>query len=506
MTTKNVIAKWGEGCYLTTETCSSGKSRFVGIYTMNCCKFRFSVVCQNNSKYKYRGNIRAIDEFGESIMVKGKKIEENIYVHDGEEEEIRNVIVEKATKLLSEHAKAILYNMEKTYRPDMITPILAATFKAREYAEFKHQGCQKRSIDDAEKRIKRICANLPLKPMHQITKKEMRACVNLHGVGHRAINELHDFWKYTIDNGICIKHTNPVEKVRKKSSRGEKKIKELLKKVQLDLSEMDTVFDELEKINNGVAMGSALLLSAVPTKNIEQVVWEDIIFLEEGKADFAVIKIYMPKRKGATHNFSRPLLPRSAELLYKKYKELSSIYGEETVKGFPVVAQKTDVTKKAKLDQVYALTEQLMVQAEIVETKDMVAIKKLDLQMSSIRRICITTYKAMLKTICNLEEESMEYKFLCGLALGGDTTVDNYTAMCSRLGWEHMYTSMAPLRKKTINNDNFINTKQKNIAVPENSRELTKVSAKIIIAPGEEIAIHCKHGVGGIAKVVAIKH
>lgn len=504
--TKDAQAKWEDGSYFKKDVCSNGKTKFCGIYALNFCKFIFSLVFQNNSRYKYRGYIRAIDEFGEFVMDKGKRVEEDVYIHDGGESEIRRAIELKAEKLFAKHDKAILSNMEKTYRPDMITPILAATFKAREYADFRHQGCKKRTIDDAEKRIKRVCANLPVKPMHTISKKEIKAYFNLHGVGYRAINELHDFWTYVIDNGICVKHTNPVDKVSKKPLKGEKKIKELLKKVQLDLLEIDTVFDELEQIDNGVAMGSALLLSAIPSKLIEQLVWEDIIFPDEGKADFAIVKIYMPKRKGATHNFSRPLFPRSAELLFKKYKELASIYGEEAVKGLPVFAQRTDATKKAKLDQAYALTEQLMVQAEIIEAKDIGTIKKLDLQTSSIKRICVATYKALLKTICNLDEESMEYKFLCGLALGGDTTTDNYTAMCSEMGWEHMYTSMAPLRRKTVNNSKPIKTKQRAVSIPENSRELTKVSATILIAPGQEIAIKCEHGVTGIAKAVAVKH
>ena len=47
---------------------------------------------------------------------------------------------------------------------------------------------------------------------------------------------------------------------------------------------------------------------------------------------------------------------------------------------------------------------------------------------------------------------------------------------------------------------------QRAVAIPENSRELTKVSATILIAPGQEIAIKCEHGVTGIAKAVAVKH
>jgi len=488
-----------EKSYIIKDVGKLGKAKYEGVIVVNFCKFVFYLNPQISGPHEYRGFVAARNQINKEIVDKGKIVKTALYFKENPtEEDIKKKVERKARVLYQEHTKLLMQTLDEELRPEYMTLQMATYVKANEYVDFQYKSKVLKTKTDAINRLNNVVATFTSKPMDAYKPSEIDHIIKANDIADKGVNELHKFWAYCIDYGICTNKINPVTKRKNGKKSAEKSINELNTKTQLNLSELDAVFDELEKNKNGCVAGCALLLSGMDVKVVKSLQWKDLIFKK--KIDYVVVKIWDAKRKGATHNLMRPLIPRTAEILRAQYNQLIDIYDKEVVLEMPIVSQHKDPSKALNINQVYNMLEGCFYRATSIESSDVKAIKQINTKVSPISEICKQTYRSILQLECNISEDQMEYKFLCNLGINRDTTLDNYVSMIDTYGGDHLYSLMAPIRKLRTLEEKSIVTDNRIVSVPETTRQLAKAIAVIKLAQGERIIIKAKHGVIGNIK------
>ena len=309
-----------------------GRIKYFGNFNMGFCNFEFVLIQQGSGRYAFRGRITAVDRKGIKLCknkkdsVKKEYISAEINLNEVSEAIIMAVIEEKATKLYADNYEVIFFDLKKKTNPNTISLLEAAVLNAEKFVALRHAGASPEGKARYVRRIIRTCGHFPNIPMSKYTKNKFKLLLKQTNIENSEIlTELYEFWQYCIDMRICVGN-NPVEKPpNNKNASKLRKHHELQKNTELSIEQQDALFDILEEDINGISAAVALLASNINTKIIEKLKWKDIQFFKE---DYAVVKIYDSKRAGATHNLSRPVLPRTALVLHKLYDKQKKITGK----------------------------------------------------------------------------------------------------------------------------------------------------------------------------------
>lgn len=496
---------------INIETDVSGKMKVNGCFFHNSIKFEFSITEQSSGPYLLRGFVRAKDATGKTIVKYNKragtntKVSTEIYMNDSDPNAIKIKIASAAIKLYSNFTDVLIDSVAKHSNPSTITPSEAAIMHAKSFIATRNDTASASTQEAYVNRIKRCLALFPAKPMSEFSTSAIKKIlVHANIANENTIKMLYEFWQHCIDFGICIGN-NPIELPRKTPKGvGAAAVKKLTKISTISLPKLHTLYDFIEKNLNGVNVAIALMTSNVDVNLINALTWKDLRFM--GPLDYVVIRIYNPKRGGATHNLDRPLLPRVSEIVSAYYDVLRKTYSDEELMDIPVCSLKTDILQPLSPKRIVAEAERTAYKF-IITPEELAEVKKLDPTIAAIRTIFNNTYSFCLLSHCNLPQNGLHYKYLMAGSFSGDVTLDHYAALSSDLGMDSLYTRMRPLAKKR-NLQKAENTVLGNtstiISVPDNTLEYSKLHMTCIIQPNAKVEIKCPHGVFGHVKARGI--
>ena len=499
--------------------------RVSGRYVWNSSYFEFTGRFQGSSRYPFRGKVRALSSTGATLKKRGnarkkileeaaqknKKVDERklnverqYYCQIVTEAEIKRRIVEAVEKLYLDNSELIDLQIERNARPDNISPITAANLKAQEFVAVRHQRASDTEREKYVKRIRNICAKLSNKPMKDFGKSEIKKWSDENGVGSDSLRELNGFWGHCVEYGICAGN-NPVELPAKRKKSHANNAAKLTHVVELTPEMVNKFYDILNDSLTDASLGVGLMLSGFDPKDIVKLKWKDIVFHKE--EDFVVVRHFIDMGSNATKNYSRPAVPRVALMLRRHYANVVAEVGEEAIGNVYVVRNSRG--KGAQYKAQYLVQEATrIINLAGVSFRDIDAIRNDETTYAAARKILMNTYTRHIMDNCKLKDDSGTANFLLGRSFKLDTTSSSYTSFTAPEAERRLYTILCVLRENTTMRMVTSTRKAKDgIGIietfsPKHMHDFVGVSGKIVLEPGEELAIMCPHGVLGHAEIL----
>ena len=317
-----------------------GKDYIKGLIDVHGVIFKFSLNQQKKLMYELRGTISALDALGNVAstikIIEGerevKKISSSIYVDSADEERIKEHAIRKAEALYNCNVRKFEAEAGIVVSPETITVVRAVDRYGRRFINDKHRNALKESRDIMLKMLERISVMLPNIPMADIKTSDINKYLG-RGVSDRAKAELRDFWEYCLHNHY-IGGKNPIPKARKKKKTPHSIKKNANRIDRLSIAQEDALFDILKQKINGASCAVALMISGFSPKEIAEMRWKDVRI--KSPVNFVVVTNLKPDFASATHNYSRPVVPQSAEILIARHTELVKLFGKSKTRELPV--------------------------------------------------------------------------------------------------------------------------------------------------------------------------
>lgn len=476
-----------------------GRDVIKGLIEVHGVIFKFSLNQQNRIMYELRGTISALDANGtvaSTVMIKDeerevRKISSSIYVDSADDERIKKHVIRKAESLYNSNAKKFEAEAGVVISPETITVIRAVDRYGKRFINDKHRKASKESRDNMLKMLQRISVKLPHTPMADILTSDINKALD-KGVSARAKTELRNFWDYCLQNHFII-GKNPIPKAKKKR-RTPSAIKKKANRIdRLSISQEDTLFGILRQKNDGAACAVALMISGFSPKEIAGMRWKDIRI--ENKADFVVVTNLKPDFASATHNYSRPTVPQSAEILITRQNELVKRFGKSKTSELPVAGKARDPSKCMDANRIIKEAKDLLV-GNFMSKNDYVVIANEDMEVAAATRVLRATYKRDLIERCNLGEDPGLLKFLLGESLAKDTTADAYTAFTSPEGEKRIMEIFKCLREEVPIDVDAVKDENPELKIlaPKTTRQYARGFVELILQEGESIYFASSHG------------
>lgn len=488
--------------------------RILGNFVYNSSPYNFSLSRQKSDNFVLRGTVSAIDSMGnviktkvnrkndlaladENFPEKYKYISRSLRCFSSNEEDIKNAITNAIIKLYAQNAKTIEAERSVSLRPDTITAAMAAQNSAKGFVAQSHEDASAKSQANAVKRLQNVCAKLPNKAMQDIKKSELTKWMDELSIPRDARKELHDFWEYCRLKRIC-NGSNPVVVPARKRVSDATLIKRASRINELLFDQETALLDKIEDKCTGPMVGIALMLAGFTVKFISELKWESVVFYD--KYDFAVVKFFQLERAGATHNYSRPVPPRVAVILRKRYEFLSTKYGDKVLAKMPV-ASYSENYKRPITASLLTKTSMNVLLDSFMTYADYKLLTNENLDVSAASRVLFNTYKRDLESVCNLEDDPGSMNFLLGLSLQDDITSDAYRDFTSIEGLTHLYDLLHVLCKEEpvepiddviLEDGQIVRT-----FTPQTTISKYQVYTTIVLQPGQKINIKALHGVNG---------
>lgn len=505
---------WKDRGTVYRRTKEKGKELIEGRLNVNNATFVFSLREQNGGSYTHRGRVGILDRTGKPLKrkksgsvagasgVERESLTTSFYCNSdaGEltDETVKECIMKSVNRLMKDNQGLITDEVKGSYTPDTITLQIAGSVFVMEYVLTEHPGAGEELKDNLATKLKNICFRFPCKYMCDVTEADVHNFFNREKTGKTAKNELRKFWDFMLERGICS-GTNPVPEYKYKKRNPVTEQKGAMKMVEMDVSQFDKFCEKFEKKEklNGADAGVLLMLSGFPSRYIVMLVWKDITFKKE--SDYVIVRNVQENRAGATHDFSRPVLPQTALALRRLFRDLKEKYGEE-IMTYPIAATSADPMKALTPE---ALNQEATrtLRGTVSKNYTLKRLHKEDRSTAASSRILAETYKRIILDRCNLERDPGTSNFLLGRSLGNDITSDAYTSFTSEDASRRLYNILRTVRK-TENHRKTVSEKKENGRLitelfPKTSREYVNMISDIVLMPGESIVISCEHGVEG---------
>ena len=478
--------------------------------------FKFSLNSRESGMYPLRGTIRALDSDGNLLKKQGKEAKDILNQHKNckdkcrkldirkdiqcaciSDTSIKECIVAAAERLFSENKVLMGVQLEALTSPATITPYMAAQKYARDFVAEYHPKLTDEKFEAAVHKLIRDCHRLPAVPMCKLSPTKMKDAVKRIGMGRIAQEDIYKFFNFSLEYGV-YEGINPVEKPAKKRKSGRDKQIKATRPDELTPDLQDALYEKLEQNISAINTAVALMASGLEPKEIVGLKWKDITFHTEID-DYVVIHILRMRKLSATHDYSRPLVPRSALILRnyyeaKKNKSRGSM-AEKYV--FPHAKNKgKHILPAAIIENATRILHSIGVGYGILGQ-----LHREDRKMAAAKKILHTTYERNVRDVCNLNEDMGTVNYLLSRSFGSDVTADAYTSFSSDLGLYRLYSILKVLQKtehyKETSNEILENGKITRVYYPDTNKEYAKVSGNIVVPPGEEIVIRCEHGCDG---------
>lgn len=507
-----------------------GRTIYEGRIFFQGVEFRVKLNPQNSGKYVYRGTVSAISPAdGFIVQVKGReadrrlggqKIAEKerrdkklnltaeVYTQATDCEGAKDAILRAVKSMYVKHAVLLAGELQKSVRPETITPDVAAVLFAETFVEVNYRNVNEETVKKYAKKIKAIFAEMPSVAMATYKQSAVKSFLVSQKIGKDTHRMLSNFWEYLILKGH-VAGVNPFPPVEKKKETPGKKQQKAKKHGELTLRQQDTLYNYLMvKTINGGDCGVALLAWGNLPEGDEVLKWKDVIMDTECR-DFVLIKYRRDDLAGATHNFIQPQTVQVARILWRQKEKLLQKYNERELLDMPVIALQKNPKKPMKMSTLiqYAGTVLRVIGIE----EKVFAVQNKTEKTAVAKQILQMTHQKNIYHRYGLDHDEGTKQFLQLGSLRKSVTDDNYTSFSDKDAQKRIYVVQLAIRpyEKIHEYDKEVRVREdggKIITVyPEHTRERVGVVCAVKVPPGATLTIRCAHGVTGEYRTREIK-
>ena len=202
-----------------------------------------------------------------------------------------------------------------------ITPQIAAQLYAERYEDSLHRLGQTSKEHRKAAKIRACFAELPLKPMAQVSERDLQPVLKKLKDAPKADQKLlRGFWNYCLERRYC-QGANPFPEQQSKRSDLKRKSNAVFTPEHLSEGEISRVFQTLlnQAAKTPMACAAALQLGGgFSIAQIQQLRWRDVLF----ESDMVRIHTRDDVCGGSTHDRTCPIMPGAAEVLRCRYEAL----------------------------------------------------------------------------------------------------------------------------------------------------------------------------------------
>lgn len=437
------------------------------------------------NKYKMKGSISLHSADGSVMKVGGKEVRKVLYLKCSDADYIKKYIAEKAQSIFSEHAKHILLPgigfVDKKTMPFAI----AAEHFAQVFAREKYPKASERENKERIKTLKTMCSLFPPTPICELSKNQVYDTIDKYGLSANDVSLLNAFWNYLL-NKHAIACANPIDDHVKKKPSTKSLAASAKSSGVLSIEQQDELFAALIASPSGLACGAMLELSGLSASEACEAKWKQIVF-DKTRSDFVQLKIRRDDLAGATHNYTRPLLPTTSLVLRQQYTELLKKHSAAALAEYPIVSTDSGqpISPDHLRDYVVDILRDFKLSAFSSGSKD------------ATNQVLQRTYAYDLSVVCGLDQDIGSNEFLLGRKLS-TVTDDHYASYSSPTAQDRLYTILhvlAPEQPIDTPPDTKTPAGQTvHVFAPKTTREIAGAVIEIDLAPGEEIRLECPHG------------
>lgn len=503
--------------HLRTKT-QDGQVQMDGDYTYRgiCFKFTLNELPKGDEqegklpRKKYRGRITVLSPVSGHLMsfkrnhpyakakekqqtkVKYREISSDSQNH----QKVKQEVLDAARGIYTDNALVFARLAKNTIGPDTIQPELAGELYAQEYIKYRYsKNNTEETLKKKHKKLLNALASLPFKPMAEISTSE--ATKALEKYPKVDISLVSDFWNYCILYHYC-NGNNPVVVPAAENASAKSKQNKLQKLTRVPKQNLQTLNEILRKDPTGPACGAALMESHVSAQNACALRWKDITWPTENPS-FAVCAFDRPDVMCAIHNYSRPLLPIAALVLFARHEALGNQFPEEELREMFVVSTKSDPCKPMQPSALVQESRRLLLQTGIDQNKLLQAKESRTDPVSA--RILMETYKDLLLRPCGVEEGSGTQKFLCGQSINNDVSSSNYLSFSDPVGHKRLWKYLRAAAPRTVCEETLSceTGGERDIfrVKPETSELCAGMLSDTVLLPGQEIVLRAESGLSG---------
>lgn len=498
------------------ETGGTGKRKMNGEVTY--CSVIFPFTLNEVSGGNYRGRMRLLSpRTGEAMIIQkeqhfakaggeGKKpVLKSDYrqlnLRAGvSKTEMEAYLVKTAKAIYADNIRFLLQQLRKSVRPDEVDPITLGELYGGEFIQDKYAaGNRTETLESKHQMLREMLQDLRQKPICKISSKSVNAAIKSRD--YRLRKMLYDFFLYCLERNYCEGPIPMEEPILPQVSDTRKQ-----NKAKTITRVPDRVLERLEPLlledASGADCGIALMASGFGAKLVCTKLWGDVIWDSKDPL-YVRIRLDRPDVSCAIHNYTRPVIPPAAEVLHKRYESLSTRYTDEELAVMPIVSQKTNPGKKMESPALIRESKVALLKAGL--DGQILTDAKLGRFDAVPPRLLQKTYEYLLVTKCGLNPEEGTYKFLLGQSISGDTTSTNYVSFTSPAGQRRLYLILKVLQRKRKLEEEPLKVEHQTIQdcyriSPENTDEWAGMTMEAIVQPGEQLILHCPHGIEGIMR------
>lgn len=470
-TVKEFRLKW-------SDNVNKGTKKVSGSFLFNDSLFTFTLNEQKNGLYVMRGQVCLCGDNGKVLKAVGpehreiaerlKKLnkdnpgelpenfeasrafltQKQITLQSMKEKEIREKVLRAAEELYAKHVDAI--EQDRTTAPvDGLRPVKAVCIYKKSFFNKWPGKITPDTRRKYEKRLERVASHLDRYTMNSIPAQ---ALIQLHKeLGDNADESFRlaeKFWRFCMEIGV-YQGSNPFERFFLKNPSSTRKasatlVRSALTPKSLPIKTVQNLHQEIARADaeNVKHTGVLLILEdGFPADEACSLRWSDVLFNQmarpETTVQFAIQKEFIA---GATHDYTRPGTPFSAQELYRRAKACEQHWG--TLDGHYVLE---DFSGKRLIPK--TLTEfcrELLLHCGM----DYLSLTPDRTQPYGVGvRLLLAHYKHRITYLAGLDSDNGAVRFLLGLSLSGNVTADHYRSFTSPEGQEHLLTILA--RDKT---------------------------------------------------------
>lgn len=528
------MSPWeNERSFLRETKDALGRISYEGVLIFQEIEFRVKINPQNSGKYLYRGKVSAISPAdGFIVQVRGREairrlggpemvepegknhrnkklnLTSEVYSQARGREEVKEAVLHAVRNMYVEHAVLLAGELQKSARPDTITPGVAAVLFAESFVMTNYKNVKEETAKRYVKKIKAAFSEMPSLPMAKYRQATLKSFLDDQKIGEDTHRMLSNFWEYLILKGH-VEGVNPFPPVKQKKTSPVKKQQRAKRLGELSLELQDSLYAHMmKKPINGGDCGVALLTWGNLPNGKEVLKWKDVI-MDAGRRDFVLIKYRRDDLAGATHNFIQPQTIQVARVLWRQKEKLLLKYSEEELLEMPVIALQKNPKKSMKMNALIQYAGTLL---RIIGIEEKVFAGQNKTGKTAVaKQILQMTHQKNIYHRYGLEYDEGTKQFLQVGSLRKSVTDDNYTSFSDKDAQERIYVAQLAIRpyEKINEEDNIIEVQEDGrtsvTVLPEHTRERVGVVCSIKLPPGATVKVRCPHGVTGDYRTREIK-
>lgn len=442
------------------------------------------------------------------------------------ESELQTAVITAAKNLVVRYAETLKRRAPMPHHPKYVKPINALKDHGISYFRERYPKTRDRTRDKYLSKMFHFLKSQPDVPMASFSARQIESSINSN-VSRMTVKHLYEFWQYCLDNKIC-EGINPFPQALESRMSPTALQNKVGRPKTMPMDMQDRLFNALLDHASGLDCMIALMASGFDIKDIVGWTWRKILFDSEIK-DLACAVYLRPDLASSTHDYTRPLDPRTALVLRKCYKLLCKTDAPEKASDKLIINKTAPKKTRRKSvdgqlvepgDDLKPLRDDALRYANrIISSIDTDGVLKAKQSATSTigsaaRALLLDTYKRNVSELVPPSLEPGTYRFLIGDAPQQDSTTDDYASCTSAEGRMRLYYALKPLGFDIETHDNPTVTCDRTspdairyLVRPEEVRERAGIIATVIIKPGEILSIHALHGTTGTIKVPALlKH